>query len=372
MSRKHLCDVLPSVAAAIGAPIPGLPARLDLPQARRAVVVLVDGLGDRLLRQRGGHAPFLRSLLDRPHCCTLEVAYPSTTATSMGSFGTGLPPGSHGLVGLEVLDPARDVVFSELAWDPAVDPRAWQPHATVFERLAAAGVQVAHVGPAYFDGSGLTTAALRGARFVAADSLPERVDATLAAISRRGRAGGLVYLYWGEVDKTGHVHGCGSFEWGEELAATDVELRRLAARLPAGTLLVITADHGMVDVPFARRIDLAVDAELAAGVRAVGGEPRAPQLYCRPGATADVVATWRERLGSDFRVLGRQECLEAGWFGHVDPAVLPRIGDVVASAIGDAAVVDSRTARPATLALLGLHGALTEDETQVPFLVHLT
>jgi hypothetical protein len=285
----------------------------------------------------------------------------------MGSFGTGLPPGSHGLVGLEVLDPARDVLFSELAWDPLVDPRTWQPHDTVFEAVARTGTDVVHVGPAYFDGSGLTTAALRGARFLAANTLAERVDAVLAAV--RAVPAVLAYLYWGEVDKIGHVHGCESFEWGEQLSSTDAELHRLADRLPPDALLVVTADHGMVDVPFLSRIDLASDAELAAGIRLVGGEPRAPQLYCVPGAVPDVVAAWRERLAASFCVLERDECIEAGWFGPVHPDVLARIGDVVAAATGDGAVVDSRTARPQILALLGLHGARTAEERDIPLLV---
>ncbi len=368
----HLADVLPAAAAALGAPVPWLPgdgAPLVLPPARHVVVVLVDGLGEHLLRERSGHAPFLRRLRARPASTVLDVAYPTTTAASMGSLGTGLPPGTHGIVGLEVRDPERDVVFSTLGWDPDVDPVRFQPRTTVFEHLARAGRSAAHVGPRYFDGSGLTTAALRGARFVAAESLPDRVDATLAALRAAGPDGGLVYLYWGEVDKTGHVHGVDSFQWGEQVEAVDAELGRLARSLPPGTLLLVTADHGMVDVPFERRVDLATEPELRAGVRLLAGEPRAVQLHVVDGALDDVLAAWRARFAADFSVLSRAECLEAGWFGDVDPAVLPRIGDVVLSATSDAAVVDSRTARREVLALRGLHGALTERETRVPLLV---
>jgi hypothetical protein len=47
----------------------------------------------------------------------------------MGMFGTGRMPGAHGLVGLDVLDPDRGVLFNELAWDPAVDPAGGSPAA---------------------------------------------------------------------------------------------------------------------------------------------------------------------------------------------------------------------------------------------------
>lgn len=377
--RASLADVLPGVAAALGLPLRTggqtgmLPA---LPPARHAVVVLVDGLGELLLAQRGGHAPYLRRLragLDGSGAYTLQSAFPSTTATSMAVLGTGELPGAHGLVGTEVLDPARDVVFSELAWDPDVDPHRWQPIPTVFQQLAAAGVDVVRVGPGYFDGSGLTEAALRGGRFVAARQLDERVRVAVSAVHASRAAGRscLVYLYWGDLDKIGHVHGSGSWQWGEHLAEIDAAMTRLVGSLASDTLIAITADHGMVDVPLSDRVDLATDRELAAGVRHVGGEPRALHLYCVPGAAADVLAVWRRRLGAQMEVVARDEAIEGGWFGPVAERVLPRIGDVVVAATGPVAVVDSRTARPELLALIGQHGARTEAERLVPLLLAL-
>jgi hypothetical protein len=366
-----LADVLPSVAHALGVAVrPGDPV-IALPEARCAVVVLVDGLGEHLLARRSGHAPFLRHLRLAGDArgvlsAVASSGFPSTTATSMGMFGTGLLPGAHGLVGLDVLDPARGRLFNELAWDPAVDPHAWQPSPTVFEQVAAAGVDVVRIGPAFFDGSGLTEATLRGGRFVAGDTLDARVAAAVAAATAPGTR--LVYLYWGEVDKVGHVHGCESWQWGDELESTDRLLARLTASVGPDTLVVVTADHGMVDVPFADRVDVAHEPDLAAGVRLVGGESRALHLYCEPGATADVLAAWRERLAGRMELRSRAEAVRAGWFGPVSPHVLPRIGDVVGSALGAFAVVDSRTARAEVLRLVGLHGARSEVEQLVPLL----
>jgi hypothetical protein len=397
-----LSDVLPAVARALGVmvttggrggggqlagggagggrssggPAAGGPA-LELPEATTAVVVLVDGLGDRLLTRRGGHAPFLRQLRSPggagAGAWTLSAGFPSTTATSMGTFGTGELPGAHGMVGLDVLDPARDTLFSELAWDPEVDPHTWQPMPTVFEQVARAGLDVVRIGPGYFDGSGLTEAALRGGRFVAAEALADRIDAAVTAIegTRRLRgvsAGCLVYLYWGDVDKAGHVHGCESWEWGEAVTLVDAGIRELVRRVGRRTLVAVTADHGMVDVPMTDRLDVAAEPELAAGVRHVGGEPRALHLYCSPGASGDVVKTWRQRLSGRMDVRSREEAVAAGWFGRVAPFVLPRIGDVVVAARDRFAVVDSRTARPELLRLIGLHGARTPEETHVPLL----
>jgi hypothetical protein len=361
-----LAGVLPAVVRSLGFADSGggSGSGLDLLPARRSVVVLVDGLGYDLLRQRSGHAPFLRGLL--PTAYRLSAGFPSTTATSMGTFGTGLPPGSHGLVGYEVLVPGEDRLLNELSWDNGPEPRLWQPSQTVFERAVAAGLAVIRIGPSFFDGSGLTNAALRGGTFTAARSLDDRVDSALAALRENPRA--LVYLYWGELDKVGHVHGCQSWEWGDELEQIDRGLARLVAGVPPGTSVHITADHGMVDAPHALRSDLAHDAELAANVRHVGGEPRSLQLYCEPGSAADVLATWRERLDARAWVLSRDEAVVQGLFGVVAEHVLPRIGDVIVAMRDNFAVVDSRTARPALLALLGLHGSLTPGEMAIPLL----
>jgi hypothetical protein len=344
--------------------------RLVLPSVSKAVVVLIDGLGDQLLRRRGGHAPFLRRLRAAPESVTLHSGYPSTTAASLGSFGTGLDVGAHGLVGTDVLDPGRGVLFNELAWDPHVDPLAWQPMPTVFEHLVESGVQAVHVGPGFMAGSGLTTAALRGARFVPAAGLADRVDAAITVAKAKSRS--LTYLYWGELDKTGHVHGSESWQWGDELGAIDGELARLVRLLPPGTLVVVTADHGMVDVPFDVRIDVAHEPDLQRGVRLVGGEPRAVQLYCEPEAAPDVADRWRHRLGPAVRVMTRDEAIDQGWFGVVRPGVEARIGDLVLSAVADTAIVDSRSMRPAVLRLLGVHGAATAAETEIPLLVAVT
>lgn len=366
-TTPRLDRLLPAVATSLA--VPGLAKGGDRPlrPARRTVVVLVDGLGAQLLARRGGHAPFLRRLMQDPESAmTIDCGFPSTTATSMGTFGTGQLAGGHGLVGYEAYDPDTDTVFNELSWEDGPPPHRWQPSPTVFEAAQDAGVAVTRIGPGFFDGSGLTEAALRGGRFVAAKNLAARVDATVTAVRAQPRS--LVYLYWGEIDKIGHVHGCDSLEWVAELEEVDAQLSRLASLLPADTSLHITADHGMVDVPLDARPDIATDPDLDTGVRHVSGEPRCVQLHVRPGALDDVLTTWRTRLGDDALVTTADEAIAAGWFGQVSDTVRPRIGDVIAAMTGPLAVVDSRRHRPELRALLGVHGSITADEVAIPWL----
>lgn len=378
-SPGRLADLLPSILASLGVDsstdqaVDGSRQIIDLPGRRHAVLFLVDGLGEHLLRRRGGHAPFLRAWhADPARAQTLYSGFPSTTVTSMATLGTGVLAGRHGIVGLEIRDPARDVLVNQLSWDPSVDPRVWQPVPTQFERAADAGLDVVRIGPRFFDGSGLTDAVQRGGRFVAGQTLQDRVDATVRLIAdherRPSTEGALVYLYWGDLDKKGHLYGCDSWEWGEELAQIDSAVRQLVARLGSDTLILVTADHGMVDISPEQATDLGEDADLAEGIRWVGGEPRALHLYCEPRATARVLREWRGRFGEGMEILSRDEAVDAGWFGPVEPSVLPRIGDVVTSATRAMVVVDSRTARPETLRLIGMHGARTEEEMLVPLL----
>lgn len=368
----HLADVLPAAAAALGVDIDtGRRPALQVPAANRIVVMLVDGLGDLLLAAHRSHAPVL-SGLRRPTDPIVVAGHPSTTATSMGSFGTGRLPGTHGLVGYEVLDPGTGRVFNELSWQDGPVPTDWQPHRTVFEQVRDAGADVFHVGPAFFEGSGLTTAALRGPLFVPAGSLPDRVDATVSILRQSPRC--LVYLYWGEVDKAGHEFGVASERWVGELEAVELAVRTLIARLPRDAVLVITADHGMVDVPLTARIDLGDDSPrsraMGEGVRLVGGEPRAPMLYTDPDAAPRVRDRWRQELGPEAIVLLRDEAVAAGWFGPVEPRVIDRIGDVVVALGAAASVHDSRVQHPRLIELIGMHGSLTPDERRIPFLVH--
>lgn len=357
-----LTEVLPSVAAALG--VPGETDLLGLPPAPRYAVLLLDGLGWNLLARHADAAPYLSSLL--PSGRQLTVGVPSTTAVSLTSLGTGLPPGAHGIVGYSSRVPGTSLVLNALAWDAPVDPRRWQPHPTVFDRVAAAGVLTRNVSKARFERSGLTAAAFRGSSHRGADTVDERLDATRFAIREGGSA--LVYVYDSQLDFTGHVAGCESDRWRGELAEVDRFAERVRAALPRDAVLVVVADHGMVDIAPEQRIDIDAEPALTAGVEVLAGESRFRHLYCLPGAAGDVAAAYAARVKSDALVLTRAEAVERGWFGPVSAQVMDRIGDVVVAALGPVALV-AGTRLPQEAALVGLHGSLTADEMFVPLLV---
>jgi hypothetical protein len=366
--RRSVAEVLTSAAASIG--VGGFTNTLGLPDARRVCVVLADGLGRNLLKQKTAHTPFLRSVIqagqgDVP--VWLDSAFPSTTAAALSSFGTGLPPGQHGMVGYDVLDPKQDKVVNLLGnWDPGVDPEAWQPFPTVLER-AAAEVDVTTISLPQFGDSPMTRAALRGGQFVSGTTSHARTAAAAEAMAGSDRS--LMYFYLNELDKAGHRYGCGSEQWEHQIEELDATVKRLSASLPAGTTIILTADHGMLDVPEQHRIDYSEDPQLVDGVRHTAGEPRMVHLYLEDGADRDhLLAAWRARFRGRIWAFTREDALSAGLFGPVRPAVEGRIGDVMIAARDSLALYDTRRSRPTAMEVVGQHGSLTKAEREVPLL----
>jgi hypothetical protein len=324
---------------------------------------VVDGLGWELLRDQPAIAPFLSELA--VNSAPLTAGFPATTVTSLSSLGTGRPPGQHGMLGYQVAIPGTSKMLNGLRWDKSVDPRIWQPGSTIYERAAMAGVHTYRVAASALERTGLSAAVMRGTEYRPADSLGALVAQAADALRDGDRV--LVTVYHGQLDGTGHTFGAASDAWRFHLGHVDKLAEQLAATLPAGTPLYVTADHGMVDVAPDDRIDVDALPELRAGVAMLGGEPRARHVYARPGAATDVLATWAEVIGDRAWVLPRDEAIAAGWFGPVNPALAGRIGDVVAAPAGPFAIVASR-AEPLESSLIGMHGSLTSADQLVPLL----
>ncbi|MFI5656494.1 alkaline phosphatase family protein [Streptomyces anulatus] len=365
-----LADLLPTLVA--GQEVPGFTAAIpELTPADRNCVFLIDGLGWEQIIAHPDEAPFLHSLLPTSRGGTgrpLTAGFPSTTATSLASVGTGLPPGEHGLPGYTARNPETGELMNQLRWRPWTAPKVWQPYPTVFQLADAAGVHTAQVSAPTFEQTPLTKVALSGGSFLGRLSGEDRMDIAAQRLAAGDRS--LVYTYYSEVDGKGHRFGTDSDAWRGQLMYVDGLARRLAEQLPPRSALYITADHGMIDIPFDEqsRIDFDEDWELRAGVALLGGEGRARHVYAVPGAQADVLTVWREVLGEQFWVASRDEAIAAGWFGPtIDERVYGRIGDVVAAAHDDV-IITASVNEPHESAMAGVHGSLTPVEQLVPLL----
>ena len=353
-----LADLMPSVSAMLGVPgaddTLGLRERLD--GVDRVAVLLVDGLGSYQMPLMAPHAPGLTSLAAR----TLTSGFPSTTPVSLVTLGTGVAPGRHGVLGFMARLPDGRIL-NHIRWDDDPPPALWQPVPTCFETAAAAGVAVTQVTRPEFEGTGLTVSAYRGAAFTGASDLESLANGMLGAL----RAGpGMVFGYHPDLDKHGHNSGVGSPAWEE--AARDVErlVEMLVDGLPPSAALLITADHGQLNVPSSARFDV---SDLA-GVVAFTGEPRVRYLHVLPGAEDDVVAAARSMFGSSARVLTRAEAIDTGLYGPVTPANAERIGDVVIICLDRVVALATAVEPPMISRMVAYHGSVTAAEMTVPLL----
>jgi hypothetical protein len=366
--EASLADVLPSVLSCLA--VPGAHDTLGLEYVLydidTVVVLLLDGFGHHLLPLARRSAPTLAALADGAP--VLTAGFPTTTPTSLTSLGTGAPPGSHGVVGFFLRVPGTDRVLNHIRWHDEPDPLRWQPLATQFDRARAAGVTPYVVGRPEFDATGLTRAAFRGGRYVGASDI-EILAERILSIANRSTGRTLIYGYEADVDKCGHLYGVGSDPWRRAVADVDHLATILLERLPRRAALLITADHGQVNVPAENRFDLDADPRLRAGVAVVAGEARVRYLHTAEGARDDVLAAWREVLGAAAIVLPREEAVAQGWFGPVPEEHLERIGDVVAICTGDYAVLATQSEPQSVAALVAFHGSATEAEMYVPLLI---
>lgn len=362
-----LSDLLPSVLALMG--VPGETDRLALAgspiaQARRYAVLLLDGFGFHLLDTAKAASATWRQIKrgELGHLGSLTTNLPSTTPVSLASMGSGTTPGDHGIVGFTVRVPESHDLLVHIYWNDEPDPFLWQPRATCFERARAQGIYTAAVSPGRFSDSGVTRSALRGADYYPADNPSDCASQMVRALEQGQRS--LVFGYLPQVDTAGHRYGVGSVEWLDEVSAVSKGIDQLLDTLPDDTALLVTADHGMINVDY--QIHLDDFPHLWDGVDVVAGDPRMRYLYTADGATEDTIAAWRDTVGEYAEVLARDEAIARGWFGPTGDVHAERIGNVVVACQGTSGILGA-TGEPASLPkLIGHHGGYTASEMMIP------
>ncbi len=348
--------------------ITGKENRLGLPRVRSACVILVDGLGAANIRYRAGHANFLAAQLASDG--TIMAGFPSTTVTSLVSFSTGLKAGQHAMVGYQVHDRKnRSNVNLLTGIGSAAEALSWQSQKTVSEMANENSVDCYFIGPAEYENSGFTNATMRGAKYVAAKTIDDRVATAKRILSDKAPA--LVYLYVPELDQRAHAYGSKSRQWVEKLEDLDLAVRKLTTALPTNVGVLLTADHGIVDVAHERQVYL--DELNIDGLVAVGGDPRVLFLYLDNQHT-DIanakacIQSIQEFVGKRAFVVSREDLLALGWYGQVNDEARERMPDIFVIAHGETALYHREFAKPKSLQMIGQHGAISDDELFVPLL----
>lgn len=329
----------------------------------RECLLLIDGMGAEHLKKYGAQFPIFNEL--KP-LSNLYSHFPSTTATNISSLGTGTLPGVHGMLGYTVRvprsgEPGR--LLNSLKWDDRVDPVIWQSVPTLFERAANEGIQVSHIAAKRYEGSGFTQAALRGANYFGANQIPDIIENTVLAMKS---APAFSYVYINHLDAAGHNDGVGSEKWLIALSVVAELITGLRDRLPKGTRLWVTADHGMINV--GEKIVLGQDNNLMKNITLIGGEARARHMYVTDGAIDETAAIWRETLGEKVEVFSRDEAIAAKIFGEVTSLdSRERMGDFIAIAKQEVIFIDPSRVKGESK-MVGHHGGMERAEVDIPLL----
>ena len=359
--RFGLADITNSIFNSLS--VPETIDSLSLGSAEnREVLILIDGMGQDAIDKYGDQFPIFDEL---KQVKKLYTNFPSTTATSLSTLGTGVLPGVHGMLGYTVRVPRSDNrLLNALKWDERVDPVMWQKVPTLFERAVLAGVSVTHVAAKRYEGSGFTQAALRGAKYVGANGVDEMATAVSAALKPQPS---FVYTYLNTLDSAGHSDGVGSDKWLTALQQVSEFITKVKQLAPAGTRIWVTSDHGMVNST--EQVVLGQDNKLLENVTLIAGEPRARHIYIKEGAVAETITQWQEFFGNKARILSKDTAIKDGLFGPVvTEDSHDRLGDLIAIANDDLILVDPTRVREET-SMVGHHGGVTDIEVEIPLLL---
>ena len=334
-------------------------------EGRRECLLLVDGLGKNAIAEYSQKTKFLKGLDYRE---TLSATFPSTTATSLTSLGTGVSPGEHGMVGYTMRVPhsgTPERILNALKWDERVDPVIWQQTPTLFERANRAGIRTSHVAGKRYADTGFTRAALRGGIYLGANSIEELSSAAAHALEDPNS---FAYVYLNDVDDASHSAGFGSDKFLAALYRVDQLIGSLVEKLPRGSRIWVTSDHGMIN-----RKDYEVIGKgnnLLKDVKLLAGEPRVRYLYVEAENQEQVKSRWEEYFGDRIEIKTRSEAIATGLFGErVLEHVADRIGDLIVIARNELILVEmEREAQQC--AMVGHHGGTSQAEIEIPLLTH--
>ena len=360
----HLSQITPSIFSSLG--LESAVDHLAVGQSPmgRELLFLIDGFGFDTLATYADAMPTMSRMFNHGR---IQTAFPSTTATSLATLTTGELPGAHGMLGYTVQVPrSGGRLLNALKWDERVDPENWQPVETLFQRAAAAGINVTHVAAKRYENSGFTRAVFRGAQYKGANLVADLISETKLALHK---APSFVYLYVNDLDTAGHSDGVGSEKWIAALSMIDQMVSQLMKEVPKGTRIWVTSDHGMINVQ--EKIVIGLDNVLMQGVSVVAGEPRARHLYLEsdsPAARAETASLWQEYLQDKALVLTREQAISNNLFGsEVSADALDRMGEVIAIARGGLVLLDADRVDKEG-AMVGHHGADSDIESQVGLL----
>ena len=259
---QSIVNLMSSIRQGLGAtPLRYAPlSKVDLPALvdnRHLVLIVIDGLGYNFLRH-SEVAPTLNGHLS----ARLTSVFPSTTASAITTYLTGLAPQQHGLVGWFMHFPEIQGVFTPLPFTPRnpeqpspdLSPSDLFDHQPIFDSPTMRTYSVAPARIAYSPFNQFHTVAAETRPYQTLTQMFEQLTDIVTHADEQSFA----YAYYPEIDSLAHAHGIGSEQVARELEQLDRAFETFLATISgAGTTVVLSADHGFVDPPLSKCLELA-------------------------------------------------------------------------------------------------------------------
>lgn len=353
----RLSAVLPSALASLGL---GLTNHLRLPRVQHSVVIFVDGLGFENVAAAGAHAKFLNRNLEK----SIRCEFPSTTATSIAGFATGSRSNVHGLIGYTVFNRSTRTTMNLLTgWTSRGEASRFKLEESLSE---TAEVRFGVVGPAAYAESGFTELTMKGADYISAESI---VDRFREVHKFQEGDSSFTYLYIPELDQLAHRLGVDSIEWLETLEEVDSQVQRFVESIPANVGVIVTADHGVLDVPSTNHFYLDDLPWFNSDVAITGGDPRCNFIYLNDSSRVLIVKDLlHEAVGNAAYVVEPKDLTESGWAIWPNATNSNSVPDLVLIWNALSVGYDRRTASKNSMKMIGQHGGIADRETRVPLI----
>jgi predicted AlkP superfamily pyrophosphatase or phosphodiesterase len=353
----RLSAVLPSALASLGLEFSN---SFRLPKVKHSIVIFVDGLGHENLVNAGAHAKFLNRNLEK----SIRCEFPSTTATSIAGFATGQRSGSHGLIGYTVYNRITDSPMNLLTgWKSRSEASGFKTLETLSEQV---DIRFGVVGPSIYRDSGFTELTMKGASYIPAETISERFEAVGEFI--KGESS-FSYLYIPELDQLAHRLGVESTTWLETLEEVDSLVAKFVNSLPRDVGVILTADHGVLDVVSSNHYFLDDQPWFSSAVARTGGDPRCNFLYLTNGTdVATVKKLLRDSFGHLAYVAQPHEIAASGWALWENATPQNVVPDLILIWNAPAVGYDRRSASANSMKMVGQHGGISDRETRVPFI----
>ncbi len=375
-SGGGIVNLVQSLATACGCRVPRYPQLAALPaaqlaEARHIVLLVIDGLGQKTLDKHLGGSTLQSKLVS-----TLSSVFPSTTATAVTTFMSGMAPAQHGLTGWHMHLEEIDQTLAILPLTPRGEPAKQLPqdlpsrlfdYPSLFQHLER---ECWVLAPQSIAGSPFNAWHARGAETLAYNTLPE-MFAQLAELLNHAPVPRYIYVYYPELDTVSHRFGTDSERAQETLVALDAAFGEFIANVQGSDAwLIATADHGFIDSPAERVVNLDDHPQLAALLaRPLCGERRAAYCYVAPENRPAFEAYIRRHLAYCIDLRLSIDLIRDGWFGpppfHVKLAA--RVGDYTLVMRENWTIKDWLPGEK-RFRMLGVHGGVSADEMRVPLI----